>query len=270
MMKCRSSIDAGSPAASHASMVQDQFTRQAETFAASPSLHHEDALALLLEAAAPSAQAVTLDIACGPGSVVAAFAARVSRAAGLDATEAMLDQARKLAAAKALRNVEFHRGDVYALPFAAATFDVVSCRFAFHHFEHPERALAEMVRVCRRGGRIVLCDGLASDDAAKADAFNRMERHRDPSTVEFRPLGYLVGLFASAGLAPPSQLFYRVPAERERLIAGSFPANDDRDLLRRMIDSSVDGDLLGMESRRKDDTVLLSYPAVILSSSRPT
>jgi ubiquinone/menaquinone biosynthesis C-methylase UbiE len=260
---------AGRPDDSHASKIHDQFSRQAKGFAASPSLHNEDALKLLVDAAAPAPDDASLDVACGPGSVVAAFAARVRRAAGLDATEEMLAQARKLAADKGLANVEFHRGDVYALPFAQASFDIVSCRFALHHFEEPKRAFAEMIRVCRRGGRIVLCDGLASDDPAKAGAFNRMELHRDPSTVEFRTLGYLVDLFAAAGLPPPSRAFYRVPVERERLISGSFPAGDDRVLLRSMINDSVDGDLLGMDTRRDGDTVLLSYPSVILVARKP-
>ena len=155
-----------------------------------------------------------------------------------------------------------------SLPFAAESFGIVTCRFAFHHFEEPKRAFAEMLRVCRRGGCVVLCDGLAPDDPAKAAAFNRMELHRDPSTVEFRTVRDLVHLFTAAGLPAPSQQFYRVPAERERLIAGSFPAIGDRELLRRMIDDSVDGDLFGMQARREKDTVLLSYPAVILSSRK--
>jgi SAM-dependent methyltransferase len=255
-------------AATHASTIEDQFTLQAESFAASPALHNEQALTLLVDAAAPSPHETTLDVACGPGSVVATFAPRVDRAVGLDATEAMLAQARKLAASRGLANVEFQRGDVYALPFAAESFDVVSCRFAFHHFEEPQAAFAEMLRVCRVGGRIVVCDGLASDDPEKAAALNRMERLRDPSTVEFRTLGYLAGLFTAAGLPKPAKRFYRVPAERDRLIAGSFPADDDRELLRRMIDESVDGDRFGMQSHREGDTVRLSYPSVILTATR--
>lgn len=256
-------------ATDHSSKINDQFSRQAELFAAAPSLHNDDALSLFVEAAEPNAADITLDVACGPGSIVAAFAPRVRRAVGVDATAAMLDQAAKLVAAKALGNVEFHRGDVYALPFADRSFDIVSCRFAFHHFEEPPRALAEMLRVCRAGGRIVLCDALASDDPVKAAGLNRMERHRDPSTVEFRKLGYFVALFASAGLPPPKQAFYRVPVERDALIAGSFPARGDRDLLRQMIDESVVGDLFGMQSRREAETVFLSYPTVILSTQLP-
>jgi SAM-dependent methyltransferase len=183
---------------------------------------------------------------------------------GLDATEAMLDEARRLAMASGVDNVAWHCGDVYALPFADGAFDVVSCRFALHHLHQPASAFAEMLRVCRRGGRVVLCDAVASDDAAKAAAFNAMERHRDPSTVEFRPLAFLLALFRDAGLREPTARFYQVPAERDRLLAASFPANDDRALLRAMIDRSVNGDTMGVNARRDGDTARFDYPAVIL------
>jgi ubiquinone/menaquinone biosynthesis C-methylase UbiE len=252
----------------HDAAIADQFTRQAETFAGSPALHNQAALDLLVAAAGAAPHDVSLDVACGPGTVVAAFAARVRRAEGLDATEAMLAEAHQLAARMGLHNVVWHRGDIYALPFADATFDIVSCRFAFHHLQEPARAFAEMVRVCRPGGRVVLCDAVASDDPAKAAAFNAMERLRDPSTVEFRTLGYLRGLFADAGLPAPPECFYGVPAERDRLIAGSFPAGDDRAGLRAMIDASVAGDTMGVGTRRDGDTVRFEYPAVVLAGTR--
>jgi len=254
---------------SHAATIVDQFSRQAELFAKSPALHNAAALTLLVDAGEPQPNDDVLDIACGPGSVVVAFASRVRRSVGLDATQAMLAEARSLAAARHLNNTEWYQGDVYHLPFEATCFDIVSCRFAFHHFERPERALAEMARVCRPGGRIVLCDAVASDDPAKAAAFNRMERHRDPSTVAFRPLAFLRQLFANAGLPAPSSKTYQVPAERERLIAMSFPVNDDREQLRRMLNASVDGDSMGLGSRREGDTVCFAYPAVILVARKP-
>ncbi len=261
------SVDPSSP--SHAATIADQFGRQAELFARSPALHNEAALNLLVEAATPLAHEDSLDVACGPGTVVAAFAARTRRSVGLDATEAMLAQARALAAERALLNVEWRLGDVYRLPFADRSFDIVSCRFAFHHLEAPPRAFAEMLRVCRPGGRIVLCDAVTSDDSAKAAAFNAMERHRDPSTVAFRPLAALLGLFADAGLPHPSIRTYQVPAERERLIAVSFPADDDRERLRCMIDASVDGDTMGVGAQRAGDRVTFAYPTVILVARKP-
>jgi SAM-dependent methyltransferase len=259
-------MTANNPAAdgSHAAAIADQFTRQAALFATAPALHDKAALDLLVDAARPAASDVALDVACGPGSVVLAFAGRVRRAVGLDATAAMLDEARRAAAKSGAANVEWHRGDVYALPFAEHTFDIVSCRFAFHHLEEPARAFAEMVRVARPGGRIVLCDAVASDDPAKAAAFNRMEGFRDPSTVEFRPLMYLVGLFRAAGLPAPEARFYQLPVERERLIARSFPLGDDRAGLRAMLDAAVDGDPMDARARRAGDTMWFEYSTAVL------
>lgn len=248
----------------HDTAIADQFTRQAAQFAASHVHHNQAALDLLVESASPRPEDSALDVACGPGSVVAAFARRVRCAQGLDATEAMLQEARKLAAREGLRNVAWHQGDVYALPFPTGAFDIVSCRYAFHHLLQPARALAEMVRVCRNGGRIVVCDAFASDDPAKAAAFNAMERHRDPSTVEFRTLSVLRGFFAEVGLPTPTERFYGVPAELERLLAMAYPVNDDRAGLRAMLEAAVDGDAMGVGARREDGTVRFEYPAVVL------
>jgi ubiquinone/menaquinone biosynthesis C-methylase UbiE len=257
----------GAATATHAATIADQFTRQAEQFAASPALHDRQALDLLVDAAGPRASDIALDVACGPGSVVAAFARRVARAEGLDATEAMLVQARRRAESEGIRNVAWHLGDIYRLPFPDAAFDIVSCRFAFHHLERPADALAEMVRVARPSGHIVLCDAVASDDPAKAAAFNAMERHRDPSTVEFRTLAWHFALFRAAGLPEPVARFYQVPAERDRLIAMSYPAGGDRERLRAMIDASVDGDTMGLGAHGDGDTVRFAYPAVVLVSA---
>jgi ubiquinone/menaquinone biosynthesis C-methylase UbiE len=258
---------AGSVPVSHDDLIRDQFSRQAELFAHSPELHGDEQLKLLVDAARPQPGDASLDIACGPGTVVAAFAPHVRHATGLDATTAMLEQAKVLAAERHITNVEWHVGDVYALPFGDGAFDIVTCRFAFHHFETPAKAFAEMVRVCRVGGRIVLCDGIASADTAKAAAFNAMERHRDPSTAAFQTLSALAALFAVAGLPQPSLTAFPVTYEIEQLIAKSFPVNDDRVTLRRMIDDLVATDALNVGT--KPGGTRFIYPAAVLSVTKP-
>lgn len=258
---------AGNPV-SHRDQIHDQFSRQAELFAKkSPELHNEAQIALLVDAAEPKPSDVTLDIACGPGTVAVAFARRVKHVTGLDTTAAMLDQARALAATEKLSNLDWREGDVYALPFADAAFDIVSCRYAFHHFERPADAFAEMIRVCRPGGRIIVCDGTASADPAKAAAFNAMERHRDPSTTEFKTLAYLCGLFADRGLPAPAIKPFHVVYERDQMVAKSFPANDDRALLVKMIDDLIAGDAMGVGS--KPGGTAFTYPAVVLTVTKP-
>ncbi len=252
---------------SHESLIREQFSRQAELFARSPELHGDAQVMLLVNATHPKPTDVTLDVACGPGTVVAAFANHVRRAVGLDMTQAMLDQARTLTSERNLTNVEWRSGDVYALPFADDAFDVVTCRFAFHHFEDPRKALAEMARVCRPGGRVVLCDAVAPADPAKASAFNAMERHRDPSTVAFRPFSYLIDLFAAAELPAPSVIRFQVAYEPERLVAKSFPVDDDRDSLRRMISELIASN--AMELGPSASVTKFIYPAVVLTAVRP-
>jgi SAM-dependent methyltransferase len=254
-------------AAAHDALIRDQFTRQAEIFATVPELHSAEALALLVDAASPGPEHNVLDIACGPGSVVVAMAKRARHATGLDATEAMLAQARALAEAEGRENVTWVEGNVYALPFEEQSFDIVTCRFAFHHFTRPLAALAEMVRVCRPGGMVLVCDAVASDDKSKAEAFNQMERLRDPSTVEFLTLGALRDLFIAAELPEAAQKFFQVPDETGTAVARSFP--DDAEALRHLFEEAVEGDRMGLNTRRAGEKILFAYPAVILTATKP-
>jgi hypothetical protein len=127
-----------------------------------------------------------------------------------------------------------------------------------------------MVRLAAPGGRIVVCDGLASDDATKAEAFNAMERRRDPSTVEFRKLLYLRRLFRLAGLDEPEIRSFDVTYLASDLVARSFPLNDDRAGLLALIEDSVEGDLLGMAARRSPEGVWISFRSAALSAVKPS
>src|SRR4030095_14769010 len=135
---------------SHRDRILDQFTRQAVPFSTAPGIRDEAALRLLVEASGAGADDTVLDVACGPGLVVAAFARVVRHATGIDMTPAMLSRARDVTAG--LANVTLDHGDVQALPYADGTFSIVVSRFAFHHFADPRAVLAEMRRVCRPGG----------------------------------------------------------------------------------------------------------------------
>ena len=250
----------------HDRAISDQFTRQAEGFSQSRALHAQDVVAFVVDAVAPKPTDNAIDLACGPGSVACGLAARAASAIGVDATQAMLDEARKLGERQGLRNIEWIRSSVYGTPFPDASFDVVTCRFAFHHFERPQDAFAEMVRLAAPGGRIAVCDGIVSDDPAKAEAFNAMEKVRDPSTVAFRSREYLRDLFVSTGLGEPEERFFHVTYRAKDLAKGSFPEGMDRDALQAMLEWSVDGDTLGMNARRTEKGVELSYPSVVLTA----
>jgi ubiquinone/menaquinone biosynthesis C-methylase UbiE len=156
-----------------------EFTHQAESFNTSAVARDDAILRELLRIAAPAGGERWLDAACGPGLVSRALAPLVAAVHGVDATPAMIDVARREAAA--LPNVTFALGDATALELRDASFDGALARFAIHHVPVPGRLVAELARVVRPGGAVVVADHLADDDADSAAWAQELERLRDPS-----------------------------------------------------------------------------------------
>ncbi len=103
----------------------------------------------LLDAAHVTKGTRVLDVACGPGYVAAAAAARGADALGVDFSSEMVQEARRRHP-----GVRFEEGDAEQLPFPASNFDAVVTNYGMLHFGRPERALAEARRVLRPGGRV--------------------------------------------------------------------------------------------------------------------
>jgi SAM-dependent methyltransferase len=237
-------------------------------FSTAPTITDEGALRMIVEAARPARGERLLDVACGPGMVVCAFAPHVREAAGIGMTPAMLERAGKLAADNGLSNVAWGQGDVYALPYEDASFTIVTTRFSFHHFLDPAEVLREMVRVCVPGGRIVV-DDYASEDPTKAAAFNRLEKLRDPSHSRCLSLTELRGLFGTAGLPEPDATFYELRGDVPGLLARSFPNPGDDLKIIEMFKASAGDGRLGVPVRLEADNIYYAYPVVILAASRP-
>ena len=253
----------------HQDLILDQFTRQAAVFGTAPAITDEDALRMIVKAAQPGPDDRVLDVACGPGLVVCAFAPHLREATGIDVTPAMLERARKLAAEKGLANVAWRQGDVYSLPYGDASFTIATTRFSVHHFLDPAAVLREMVRVCAPGGRIVVVDDYAPEDPAKAAAFNRLEKLRDPSHSRCLSLTELKGLFDEAGLPEPDATFYELRGDVPSLLARSFPNPGDDLKIIEMFKASAADDRLGVPVRVHANNIYYAYPVAILAAARP-
>ena len=142
-----------------------------------------------------------LDVACGTGIFARALAPYCKDVTGIDATEAMLEQARggtKTYTSK--ESIKYICGDASSMPFDDESFDIVACRLAVHHFHSPSDILAQMVRVCKTGGRVVIVDITSPNDPSEALELNRLEFLRDKSHVRSHTVGELVQLLEAAGL----------------------------------------------------------------------
>lgn len=254
--------------ATHQELILDQFTKQAIPFATAPGIKDEEALRRVVEFSGAGANDTVLDVACGPGLVVCAFAAVVRHATGIDLTPAMIDHARTLQQKKGLTNVSWQVGDVQPLPYLDASFSIVASRYAFHHFLDPGAVLAEIKRVCTPGGRVVVIDVTSSPDPEKAVAYNRMEKLRDPSHVRGLTLRELETLFEQTGLPTPRKTFYRVESDLDDTLQRSFPNPGDADEIRRIFLDTLDHDGLGINARCDGDHIRFDYPIAVLVAEK--
>ena len=120
-----------------------------------------DRFHLLAFSAFADADWVVGDLGCGTGQVSAAIAPFVARVIAVDGSSAMLQAAKKRL--QGIGSVELRRGELEALPIDAAKLDAAMLMLVLHHVSEPERAIAEMGRVLKPGGRALIVDMLAHD-----------------------------------------------------------------------------------------------------------
>lgn len=124
-----------------------------------------------------------LDIATGGGHVANALAPLVRRVTALDLTEEMLTTAAAFIHQNGHTNVDFMKGDAEHLPFQDASFDLVTCRIAAHHFPDVPAFVGESLRVLKPGGKLLLIDNVAPEQENLDQFYNGIEKQRDRSHV---------------------------------------------------------------------------------------
>jgi ubiquinone/menaquinone biosynthesis C-methylase UbiE len=97
-----------------------------------------------------------IDIGTGTGALLPLLAGVVQRVVAVDNSPAMLARARVLCERAELTGVEFAQADIQELPFADGGFDAAFCSMVLHHVARPARAVGEMARVVRPGGKAVV------------------------------------------------------------------------------------------------------------------
>lgn len=179
---------------------QEQFGATASAYTQSPGHGDASALSFLVKLAHTQPQDRALDIATGAGHTALAFAPHVGHVTAYDLTPAMLAETAKTAAQRGLANVTVQQGPAEELPFAAASFDIVTVRLASHHFADNQRAVREMARVVKPAGRVLVVDNYGPEDTALDDQLQHIEKLRDPSHVRSYRLSVWRAMFANAGL----------------------------------------------------------------------
>jgi ubiquinone/menaquinone biosynthesis C-methylase UbiE len=245
----------------HKELVQKQFTKTAEAFSIFAVRDTPEVLREKVDFARPQSTEVALDIACGPGAFVLAVAPRVHSSWGIDLTEEMLRRARGFQTEKQIANAGFVRGEAEQLPFRDGSFDLVSCQCSFHHLPKPALVLAEMVRVAKPEGRLVIIDPLGPESDAKFALYNRIEVIRDPSHTVTVRLTEFLRMFDEAGLDILRQSLRR----RQRsfnnwmLRGGQAPGTKRYLEARKLMEGSITGDKAGFSAQLQGDDIQIVH-----------
>jgi SAM-dependent methyltransferase len=189
----------------HTGSIRDEFAHQADAFAASPVMSLGATLGAVVDLVPEDPAARWVEVACGPAAISRALAPRVGSVQGVDLTPAMVAKASAEAAAAGLDNLAFAVGDATALDFADGAFDGAVTRFSLHHIPAPERVVAEMARVVRPGGLVVIADHVTDDDGDTAVWHEQIERLRDPSHWACLTPSRIVATGERAGLTLESE-----------------------------------------------------------------
>ena len=173
-----------------------------------------------LAAARPGMQ--VLDLACGTGEPAISLASQVGvegQVVGIDINSELLEVARGRAQQRSLNNIEFRQADAHALPFSAASFDLVTSRFGVMFFDDIARALGEARRVLRSPGRIALLAWGPFEQPYFLSTMGVVRRHVTASTLQpdtlsmfrFSQPGSLTAALKQAGFTRIEERTLNVP-----------------------------------------------------------
>lgn len=244
----------------HASRIQEQFNRQALAYARLDFASEMPGLRRVAKLAGAGPGDRVLDVACGPGFLTMALAETGASAVGIDITPAFLALGQAETRERGIERCKRVRGLVEQMPFTNRVFDIAVCRAAFHHFPSPAEVLAEMKRVTKSGGRVIVIDMVASADAAKAANQNAMERLCDPTHVQALSETAFHHLFADAGLTLKDTRYGETAYSLEAWLTHGGPVESSAAKIRGIFEEAINCDTLGLRVWRENGEIHFAHP----------
>lgn len=253
-------------AGDHDATVRRSFNQQTKLFEGDDAVFARRGPATLSWLAPLHPEMIVLDVACGAGHVAELAAPYVRQVVAVDVTPALLRLAADRFRAAGITNVLLQEGNASRLPFLDASFDLVVCRSALHHFPDPRQPVAEMARVVRPGGRVAVSDMVAPDPEIRG-AFDALHRKLDPSHAGVLLHAELAEVIRSAvGPLTRDELLDPVTAPIDALLTGAA----DRDaVIAELRAELAGGPATGFGPVTENGQIHVSFTAGIVQAARP-
>ena len=161
--------------------VRKNFGQRASEYRLSTTHGNPVDLERMINLIKPTSDDIALDVATGGGHTAIALAKYVKQVVAIDITPEMLAEAEMASNQESISNISFRTEDVHNFNISDSQFDIVASRFAVHHFSNVKRALREMCRVLKPGGKFYILDCSVFDGEEPEKEINRIELLRDSS-----------------------------------------------------------------------------------------
>lgn len=225
----------------HADAVQQRFANTADRVAQRERSRRDDLRTALREFVTLGGDERVLDSGAGTGALALALAPLVGEVVALDLVPELLELGRRAAAEAGIENVTFVEGDAMRTPFERDEFDLAACHRTLHHISRPELAVAELARVTRLGGRVLVIDQIAPADPLAALELDRFERARDPSHTRLLPDVDVRALLEANGLVLRASRSLQEPRDLDRYLDLAGCEGDAREDALRLAPQGPDG-----------------------------
>lgn len=207
-MKCRET-----EMKTHHQAVYQQFDEQANSYLTSQVHAQGEDLLTLQQLLQAGQYADVLDLGCGAGHVSFHAAPLVTSVTAYDLSDSMLSVVADNASQRGLNNIRTCKGTAESLPFENNTFDLVLSRYSAHHWHDVEKALREVHRVLKPGGKGIFIDVVSPGHPLLDIYLQTVEVLRDTSHIRDYSAGEWSGMFNNAGLFVSGVKSFRLPLE---------------------------------------------------------
>jgi ubiquinone/menaquinone biosynthesis C-methylase UbiE/broad specificity phosphatase PhoE len=233
----------------------------------------EQSLRHLLKFAQLRPELSILDAGTGSGELAMVLAEEGAReVVGIDVSPVMLEAAEYLrlrSSSPNLGRVSFRMAPAHAMPFRDERFDAAVCRLVLHDSHRPQDVLAELARLLKHGGILILADLLGADDPVKRATQNAIETKRNPSHVAARSADQYRKLVSGAGFVLEGEQTVTFERELEEWLAEMQVEPATRITVREMIEAGLETDAAGLNARRRGEKIYFDQRLVYLKAKKP-
>lgn len=214
-----------------------------------------------------------LDVGTGLGVLAVMLAEEgADSVIGVDVSPGMLEQAEYLRLSQptdSTHRVSYRLGRVQALPFEDERFDAVTCRLVLNHFQAPERAVREFVRVLRPDGVFLMAELLSADDPVKRATQNAIEERRNPSHVAARSAEQYNKMITDAGLSIEKTASVSIVREMHEWLRAYRTPEQVAATVIDMVEAGLETDAAGIGARKRGDRIEFVQRMYYLRARKP-